>query len=220
VSIDIPTAAYEQLRSAFELSAWVDETFRRLKSGDDFERQYFERIGENVKPFIEEMIPVSRLGLYLSTPGKEVFVQCFTDNRAYDAEIQLGVDDRAGLRIEVTTTDEPPQSAMRRQALSRNGNVSLTGTMWRDGRTVSDEPVMIEVAEEEQRQIELALSRLQRKVDSGRYDSDTAILVYLTDCWVWPLYALRADLMRRTDQYLQTVQPPIHSVYFCYMQNL
>lgn len=218
-SIGIPREEYERRRNAFELSAWVNEKFRALETSDNFERQYFERIGENIKSFIEEAIPVSRLGLHLSTPGKEVFVRCFSDNRPYDAEIELDHSGRNRFRVEVTTTDEPPASTIRRQALSRNGMVSLTGLMWREGRSVSDEPQMIDVAEEEERQVQLALSRLKRKVESDRYDSSTAILVYLTDCWVWPLHDLRANLMRQTDHYLRTAEPNIHAVYFCYMQN-
>jgi len=108
-----------------QLSAWVNEKFRALETSDDFERQYFERIGENIKPFIEEAIPVSRLGLHLSTPGRDVFVRCFSDNRPYDAEIEMDHGKQRRFRVEVTTTDEPPASTIRRQALSRNGIVSL-----------------------------------------------------------------------------------------------
>jgi hypothetical protein len=151
--VGIPREEYESRRTAFELSAWVNEKFRALETSKDFERRYFERIGENIKPFIEEAIPVSRLGLYLATPGKEVFVRCFTDNRSYDAEIELNDGGENGFRVEVTTTDEPPASAMRRQALSRKGIVSLAGVMRREGRSVSDEPRMIDVAEETERQI-------------------------------------------------------------------
>ena len=219
VSIGIPREEYERRRNAFELSAWVNEKFRALETSDDFERQYFERIGENIKPFIEEAIPVSRLGLHLSTPGRDVFVRCFSDNRPYDAEIEMDHGKQRRFRVEVTTTDEPPASTIRPQALSRNGIVSLTGTMRREGRSVSHEPRMIDVAEETERQVQLALSRLKRKVESGRYDSSTAILVYLTDCWVWPLHDLRATLMRQADQYLTTAEPDIRAVYFCYMQN-
>ena len=219
VSIGISTEDYERRRNVFELSAWVNEKFRALETSDHFERQYFERIGENVKRFIEEAIPVSRLGLHLSTPGREVFVRCFSDNRPYDAEIEVDRGRKKRFHVEVTTTDDPPASTLRRQALSRNGIVSLMGAIRREGRSVSDEPQMIDVAEEQERQVQLALSRLKTKVESGRYDNDTAILVYLTDCWVWPLHDLRASLMRETDRYLTTVEPDIYAVYFCYMQN-
>jgi len=217
--IGISTEEYERRRNAFELSAWVNEKFRALETSDHFERQYFERIGENIKRLIEEAIPVSRLGLYLATPGKDVFVQCFSDNRPYDAEIEVDRGGQERFRVEVTTTDEPPASTLRRQALSRKGIVSLTGSIRRAGGSVSDEPQMIDVAEEEERQVRLALTRLKSKAESGRYDNNTAILVYLTDCWVWPLHGLRANLMRQTDHYLTTVEPDIHAVYFCYMQN-
>ncbi len=207
---------YERRRTAFELAVWVNEKFRMLETSDQFERNYFERIGENVKPFIEEVIPVSRLALHLAIPGKDVFVRCFSDNRPYDAELELGSDGETRFRVEVTTTEESPDSTMRRQALSRNGIVSLTGTLRREGRSVSDEPRAVDVAEETDRQIQLALSRLQRKAERARYGNDTAILVYLTDCWVWPLHDLRAELMRRADHYVETAQPNIYAAYFCY----
>lgn len=219
VSIGIPNEEYECRRTAFELAAWVNEKFRALETSTDFERQYFERVGKNIKPFIEEAIPVSRLGLHLARPGTEVFVRCFSDNRPYDAKIEVDSTGNELFRVEVTTTDEPPASTMRRQALARNGVVSLTGTMRRDGRSVSDEPQMVDVTEETERQVEVALSRLKRKVESDRYNGNTAILVHLTDCWIWPLHDLRAKLMRRTDDYLRTAKPDILAVYFCYSQN-
>jgi len=58
-----------------------------------------------VKRLIEEAIPVSRLGLYLSTPESEVHVRCFADGRSYDAEIAITGFLARSFKLEVTTSE-------------------------------------------------------------------------------------------------------------------
>ncbi len=89
--VGIQRAEYEKRRSAFELCQWVNSKLREIENGGDFDRLYFERVGKNVKRFVEEAIPLSRLGLYLSTPGSEVHVTCLADNRAYEGVIEIVV---------------------------------------------------------------------------------------------------------------------------------
>jgi hypothetical protein len=217
--VGIERAEYEERRSAFELCQWVNSKLRELEDGGDFDRQYFERIGKNVKRFVEEAIPLSRLGLYLSTPRSDVHVTCFADNRAYDGVIEITGFGARSFRVEVTTTDTPRLSELRRQALSRDGHVVLTGPIRREGRTILPEGAMVDVADEEERCIGVALERLRDKAASGRYGDDTVVLVYLTDCWLASLTELRAELLRRTEEYLRRERPPVHTVYYCYSSN-
>lgn len=217
--VGIPRAEYEERRSAFELCRWVNSKLRELEDGGDFDRQYFERVGTNVKRFVEEAIPLSRLGLYLSTPGSEVHITCFADNRAYDGLVEITGFGARSVRVEVTTTDTPPWSTMRRQALSRDGHVVLTGPIRREGRAILAEGAMVDVAEEEERCIEVALERLHEKAGSGKYGDDTAVLVYFTDCWLARLTDIRAELLRRTEEYLRREPPSVRAVYYVYSSN-
>ena len=218
--VGIPNDEYEARRTAFDLARWIDDKFREMEAGGHFSRQYFERVGHNVKRLVEEALPVSRLGLYLATPGADVHATCFADNRPYDALVEVGGVSRPhAFRVEVTTTETGDASTLRRQALARDGHVALYGPVRRSGRTIVAEPEMVDAAEEEERLICVALERLHEKAASGRYGSDTAVLVYLTDAWFIDL-TFRAELARRTEAYLLADRPPIAAVYYCYAANL
>ncbi len=104
---------------------------------------------------------------------------------------------------------------MRRQALAREGTVSLTGPIRREGRNIISEPRMIDVAEQQEIVIDRAFARLQDKAESGRYDKETAILVYLSEFWPLPPEA-RLSLLRRTRRYLEIESGVISKVYYCF----
>jgi hypothetical protein len=215
--IGIPKVEYEERRHAFELCRWINAKLQQLQDGGSFDEQYFERIGLNVKKLVEEAIPLSRLGLYLSTPASEVYITCFADNRNHDALVEITGFNSRTFRVEVTTT-ETDDSTLRRQAISRDGYVGLAGPIRRNGRTISWAPEMVASDEEDNRCIALMLKRLQEKADSGRYDEDTAVLVYLTEFRSIDLY-YRAELVRRTKEYLLQQRPSIRHVYYCYVAD-
>lgn len=215
----IPDAEYQRRRTAFELCAWINATVEALKGHGQFDFQYLERRGENIKRLVEEAIPLSRLGLYLSIPGSEVFVTCFAHNEPFDGRVEVVGFGARDFRVEVTTTDVPPASTLRRHALARDGHVFLSGPIHRDRRVVLSEGAMVDVAEYEAEQIVVAMNALRRKAESDRYDESVAVLVYVTDCWLSTLVRFRSTLIRKAEDYLRTAEPKIGSVFFCYSSN-
>jgi hypothetical protein len=215
--VDIPTAEYTQRRHVSELCRWINEKFAAIRAGGRFDEQYFERTGLNVKRLIEEVVPLSRLGLFLWQPGCDVYVTCHADNRNYDAEVEVEGWNPRSFRVEATTT-ETDESTLRRQALSRDGFSTLSGPIHREGRTIVPEFEMTEASEDRDRYVALTFERLRAKVESGRYDSNTAILVHLADfCPLSP--EGRAQLIRQTTDYLQRERPRLPAVYYCYLTS-
>lgn len=207
----IPAAEYEERRHAFTLCHWVNAKLREFAAGDHFDELYFERRDRSVKRLLEEAVPVSRLGLFLATPGSEVHVTCFTDGRPYDATVEVSGFAARTFHVEVTTT-ETKASTLRRQALARSGQVPLAGPIRRQGREAVWEPEFVNVREEEERRIALVLERLREKVTSGRYEDDTAFLVYETDYLPLRIDA-RAELVGCLRDYLAREAPRVPAVY-------
>jgi hypothetical protein len=214
---EITRDEYEQPRDAFELCRWVNTQFRAMEETGHFDEIYFERKGLNVPRFVAEAVPVSRLALLLATPGREVHVTCYADSRNYDAEIRITGWAPRSFRVEVTTS-EPADVVLRRQALSRAGHVMLAGPIRREGRTIIAEAEMVDVREEEQRRTDLMLKRLREKVASGRYDANTAFLVYSTDLFRIGADA-RADLVRDAERYLIQAGVLTAGVYFAFQTD-
>jgi hypothetical protein len=217
-NFEIARDEYEQPRDAFELCRWVNAQFRAMEETGHFDEIYFERKGLNVPRFIAEAVPVSRLALLLATPGREVHVTCYADSRNYDAHIEIFGWRPRSFRVEVTTT-EPHDVVLRRQALSRAGCVNLAGPIRREGRTIiPGEPEMVNVQDEEQHRTALMLKRLRDKVGSGRYDAETAFLVYSTDQFRIGVNS-RADLVRDAERYIAEAGVPTAGVYFAFQTD-
>jgi hypothetical protein len=212
--VDIPAAEYEERRHVFELCRWINSKLASMESCENFDELYFERKGQNVKKLLEEAVPLSRLGLHLCAPARDVYVTCFVGNQPFDAEIEIAGFSPRAFRVEVTTT-ETDESTLRRQALSRRGYVGLSGSIERRGRDIAWSAEMTEVSAEEERCTDLMFERLRDKVESGRYGKDTAILIYLTEYQRVGLES-RANLVRRTQRYLRERGFSVQGVYYCY----
>lgn len=212
--LGISDRAYERRRHASGLAAWINRTFQKLHANGQLEYQYFERRGRSIKRLIEEAVPLSRLGLYHWTHGNEPYITLKPDGHPFDALLEVEGFASCTLKIEVTTC-ETEESVMRRQALSREGTVSLSGPIRRNKREIIATPAMVEVTEREEEIVALALRRLADKAESGRYDANTAVLVYVSE--YWPLSAAgRCALHRRTLRYLETNDLATSTVYYCY----
>jgi hypothetical protein len=161
--VDIPTDEYTRHRHVAEYCRWINEKLEAIKAGGQFDEQYFERIGRNVKKLIEEAIPISRLGLFLWTPGSDVYITCYADNRDCDAEVEIKGFDVRSFKVEVTTT-ETEESTLRRQALSREGTVPLVGRIRKQKRTIIPEYEMIDVDEQSEKYVSLTMERLLSRV--------------------------------------------------------
>jgi hypothetical protein len=209
---------YEQRRHVFDFCTWINEKMLELEDQPNFDEIYFERKDPFVKKLVEEAVPISYFGLYLVKTRKDIFVTCKSDNQSYDGLIEIGGFHRAEeIKVEVCVTEDE-ESTMRRQALSRNGIVYFTGNMQRNKREIITEPEMVDIEDESKRIIDLAFARFESKVNRG-YDSQTAILVYITA--YRPLgHRHRVKLLERAKQYLRVNQPPIYGFYFCYSTDL
>jgi hypothetical protein len=147
-TFSISTDEYEQRRHVFEMHRWINSVLARMDREPDSDTIYFERRGLNVKKLIEEAIPVTYLGLHLVQMAEDVFLQLHTDNRPYDAQLEVTGFKHFGFKVEVTTT-ENDDSTLRRQALSRDGTVWLQGPIHRDkndGRKIVSEPEMVDLS--------------------------------------------------------------------------
>lgn len=216
--IEISDAEYEQRRHARDLVTWVNAKFGDLEAGGRLELQYFERKGRNVKRLIEEAVPLSRLGVSFWRPGDEAYVALLPENSSYDGQVEVEGFSARSFKVEITTI-ETEQSWLRRQTLSREGTVTLTGRIRRmpDG-TIEHGTEMIDVSEQQEFVVNLTLDRLHAKTERGSYDDNTAILVYVNDFWPVPAEG-RLALHRQTEQYLRR-RPNIFAVCYCYSPDL
>ena len=216
--LDVPSAEYEERRHVFDLCRWINSKLGVMESLGNFDEAFLERKGLNVKKLIEEAIPVSRLALFLSAPANEVYVTLRSGNQPFDAEIEIAGFGARSFRVEVTTT-ESDSSTLRRQALSRYGKVNLHGPISRRGFEIESSDEMVDVSAEEERCIALMFERLRRKVESGRYGPDTAVLVHCSEYLRISLEA-RATLVKRTQRYLLEQTQQIPAAYFGYAIGL
>jgi hypothetical protein len=213
----IGTAEYEQERDVFDMCRWINHTLAEMEKEADFDTIYFERRGANVKQLIEEAMPVANLGLHLYRPPDTVSVQCFVGNQPYDAIVTVSGFRNFRIHVEVTTI-ENKESILRRQCLSRNGTWS-TGRMTKEGREIQTEVEMVDVLEEYDKWIALALDRASKKLNKQPpYGPDTAIVVSLDPFWPLPI-RFRAELVDKTESLLCDGQYDIYGVYYCYSVN-
>lgn len=112
----ISTAEYEKRRHAFELCAWINSKLLELKTKENFDELYFERKGVAKKPIkklLEEAIPASRLALYLSVPGSDVFVTLHEGNQNFDAMLEIEGFTPRTFKLEITMA-ETKEAPLRR----------------------------------------------------------------------------------------------------------
>lgn len=186
-----------------------------MEAEPDFDRSYFERKGTNVKPFIEEAIPIACLGLHFYKPPDDVYLKCFAGNGPYDAELEITGSRSIRIQVEATTI-ETPDSALRRQSLSRRGFAYSFGPIRKEGQSIVSKPDMVDLAMQYERWVDLAFERCLLKAPN--YDENTAILVYLDTSWRLPVES-RCRLLRRTQEHLSQERPKVYGVYYCYSSD-
>jgi hypothetical protein len=213
--MNISDSEYEKPRSVFQLCEWINGTLRDLESTPDFQVRYGERRGRNIKKLLEEAVPVARMGLYLWRPWRDVSVTCLAGDQSHDAEITVKDPHKTEtIKIEVTCT-ETDETTMRRQALSREGFVWMSGPIRRQGRRIVSEATMVDLDNESARLVERALTRLRRKAERED-DPQTAILVYLVKSFPSLSFRHRTQLLEQTRTYLRRQRPTLYGAYYCY----
>lgn len=222
--MDIGKTEYEHRRDVFEFCAWIESQLLLFSRESNFEADYFERRGNNIKKLIEEAIPISRLALHLHRAFTQIHVQCLSGNQPFDAYLYIRTPTKAEcIKVEATTT-ENEDSTMRRQGLSRIGFVHLTGRISRQGRKITSEGEMVDVDKAALKAIQLGFERMKTKVErvdscgAPYYDKDTAILVHVDFFGTFSIRH-RAQLMEWTQQYMRSQQPSIYGIYYCYSAN-
>jgi hypothetical protein len=183
----------------------------------DFEEQYFERKGVIVKKLLEEAIPIAHIGLHLFRFFEEPFVTCFAEGHPVDGVLEFAGHRPRELKLEITTT-ETDETVLRRQALSRDGTVFMTGPIRREGRKIISTPKMIDPSVAEDRLVDLAFDRFERKAQSGRYSTDTAIVVTII-MQNAPSMRRRGLLLERTRQWLRSHPEKVFGGYYCYLRS-
>ena len=222
-SYQISAEEFSKKRSVFKFCNWLKEKFSEMGELDNFDEIYFERKGDYVKKIIEEALPMSRLGLYFSTPFNDVHITCYGTDKFPDACIEIEDAFRSRkMEVEITTTETYNNSVMKRQALAREGTVVLTGRAKkdkRDKRKIIINSQFVETETEEQKTIDLMFERFLDKVTKPNYDNKTAILVCHT-YWRPVRLSNRNELVQRTKHYLQAEKLNIH-IFYCYLgQNV
>lgn len=218
--MDISTTEYEQQRTVFQLCEWINQKLKEFEQTPEFDEDYFERRGRNVKQLLEEAIPTARLGLYFWRPWREVNVTCLVGSHPYDATIHVqDVTQQETIHVEVTTI-ETEQSAMERQKLAREGFVSPGVKAWREGRMIRQaEPEMVDFDEESTRIVNHIFERFRIKAQRED-DAQTAILVYVHNTFPPLSTPYRHELIQKTRGYLIDHQPTLYGVYYCYDPEL
>ena len=143
----------------------------------------------------------------------------FTNKPSYDGQLEVIGHNNFSFKVEVTTTEDD-ESSLRRQALSRNGIVWLSGPINRDkndGRKIVSEPKMVDLSKREERCTELAFERFLTKANSGRYDTNTAILVAITMDHVVSMRR-RGELLKRSREWLRE-NPTVYGVYYLFQRD-
>jgi hypothetical protein len=216
--MDITNSEYEKPRSNFQLCEWINSKLRDLETAPDFLERYGERRGRNIKKLLEEAVPVARMGLYLWRPWCNVSVTCLAGDQSHDAEITVK-DPRntETIKVEVTCT-ETDETTMRRQALSREGFVWMSGSVRREGRRIVSEATMVDLDKENARLVEQALTRFRRKAERED-DPQTAILVYLVESFPSLSFRYRSQLLEQTCSYLREQRPTLYGAYYCYQTD-
>lgn len=215
--MNIKNSEYEKKRNVFELCKWINKKLNKLEAFPESEKIYFERKGNNIKRLIEEAIPLASLGLYFYKPPSNVYINFHPENHQYDADLIVEGFNNFQLKVEVTTL-ENNDSALRRQALSRNGTVFTTGKIEKKGNIITSEPEMVDLNLENEKWINLALERCKTKINRCS-DENTAILVSFNNFSNISLN-YRAKLIQNTQKFLLKENPKVYGVYYSYRDFL
>lgn len=214
---DIETAEYETERSVFDMWRWINGHLDAMERAGIPVGNYLMRRGENIKKLVEEAIPVASLGLSLFGPGNEVYVRCLAGNQPYDASLRVTGYSRMEIKVEVTTNQDE-ESVLARQLLSRQGFTHRPVKYEdKEGGKIAP-PEMVDMDEEWERWIDLALERAMTKVRTGSYGPDTAILVLIDTYGRLPLRS-RADLVCKTRDRLEAEKNKVYGVYYFHSIN-
>lgn len=158
--------------AAYEFASLVDREIEALST-----REYLRRAGR-AKRLVEELYPLSRLGLHLKHPGLTVEVEAFEDSGGPDGLISIRGFQERTIEVQVTCADYGYEEALRSELLVEKGACPGAGEIRRDKVAGAVVAVMGAVHSREyvQRIATAVIERLRAKA-LKQCDRSTALLI-------------------------------------------
>lgn len=157
--------------AAFTFASEVDRQIEAIPADD------YRMHTRPAKRLLEELLPISRLGLYLKQPGLDVEIEAFENDGPIDGRIQITGFRQQTLNVQVTC-DFTYEERLRMKAVSLVGSVAGSGPISRNRRTGQIEAVTVAVdIEEHYKRVAEAIRNLSLKKIGHRPPKDTALLV-------------------------------------------
>lgn len=216
--INFEIAEYEQERHIFDMWRWINARFAEMEAAGDFESTYLRQSERYIKKFKEEVLPVASFGLRFVKPCNEVFIRCLTGNQSYDATLRVEGFSPLDIKVEVTT-NETDESVLARRVLAERGMVHRPARHEQEGGREGLSFEMVDLDEQCEEWVAVALDRAVSKVRSQKYDHRTAILVRV-ETWIPLPMECRSDLIARTRNVLGDQLFDVFGVYYLHGDHL
>lgn len=144
---------------AYEFASGVDREIEALSTHD-----YLRRAGR-AKRLLEELYPLSRLGLHFKHPGLAVKVEAFEDSGGPDGFISIRGFQEREFEVQITYADYGYKEALRSELLFEEGACPGAGEIRRDKSTgtIVAEMGGVDYREHVQRIAAAVLERLRAK---------------------------------------------------------
>jgi hypothetical protein len=157
---------------AYTFASLVDGQIEALPND-----QYIRRQGQ-AKRLLEELLPLSRLGLRLKQPGLKVEVEAFEDSGAADGVIRVAGFWSASFDVQVTYAGYGYEDALRAELLVQRGHTPAAGPIARDKATamIDARVAAIDADEYIERLAEATLDRLIDKCQKA-YQPGTVLII-------------------------------------------
>lgn len=157
--------------TAFLFANEVDRQIEALPAND------YRMHRGRAKRLLEELLPISRIGLHLKEPGQNVEVEAFENDGPIDGRIEVTGFRPQTLNIQVTC-DFSYEESLRMEALSVAGSVAGSGPISRNRRTGQIEATTVVVdIDEHYKRIAERVRALSLKKAGHSPPRDTVLLV-------------------------------------------
>jgi hypothetical protein len=158
-------------RNAFDFAHEVDQEIERLSVKEDLLHK-----GRG-KLLLEELLPISRLGIFFKLPGLKVEVEAFENAGAVDGHISIKGFRSDEFDVQVTYIHGYEES-LRRELLVSQGTTPGAGLIFRDKRTKKITAIMKGTDREEQiDNLSGAIVERFRNKASKTYSTNTILLI-------------------------------------------
>jgi hypothetical protein len=158
--------------AAYEFASLVDREIEALSN-----RGFLRRAGRS-KRLVEELYPLSRLGLHLKHPGLAVEVEAFEDSGGPDGLISIQGFQERTFEVQITYADYGYEEALRSELLVEKGTCPGAGEIRRDKIAGAVVAVMGAVdSREHVQRISTAVAERLRAKAQKQCDRSTVLLI-------------------------------------------